>query len=156
MRSPSLFVASFAALGYLGREIYLAAPPIPAAVQVDGGPVLYTADDVQSGQQAWLAADGVVIALILTQIAMGGITAHYAVEGNSFYGFPLADVLPYVVSRTVHTQLGRCGSPPHGWRPGCSSHRCFPGTNPSTRSWASMSCSGRSWRSWSDPPRKFL
>ena len=48
----------------------------------------------------------VVIGLILVQIAMGGITAHYAVEGRAFFGIPLAEVLPYVVSRTVHTQFG--------------------------------------------------
>ena len=48
----------------------------------------------------------VVIALFLAQIGMGGVTAHYAVEGTSFYGFPLADLLPYTASRTIHTQLG--------------------------------------------------
>ncbi len=37
---------------------------------------------------------------------MGVVTAHYAVEGQSFFGLPLAEVLPYVVSRTVHTQVG--------------------------------------------------
>jgi nitric oxide reductase subunit B len=47
-----------------------------------------------------------VIGLILAQIAMGAITAHYAVEGRAFFGFPLADLLPYVVSRTIHTQFG--------------------------------------------------
>ena len=47
-----------------------------------------------------------VIGLILAQIAMGAITAHYAVEGRAFFGMPLADLLPYVVSRTVHTQFG--------------------------------------------------
>ncbi|HET8877707.1 MAG TPA: nitric-oxide reductase large subunit [Casimicrobiaceae bacterium] len=47
-----------------------------------------------------------VIGLILVQVAMGAITAHYAVEGRAFFGFPLSDVLPYVVSRTVHTQFG--------------------------------------------------
>jgi nitric oxide reductase subunit B len=47
-----------------------------------------------------------VIGLILLQIGMGAITAHYAVEGQSFFGIPLAQVLPYVVSRTVHTQVG--------------------------------------------------
>ncbi len=47
-----------------------------------------------------------VIGLILAQIGMGAITAHYAVEGRAFFGLPLADVLPYVVSRTVHTQFG--------------------------------------------------
>jgi nitric oxide reductase subunit B len=48
----------------------------------------------------------VVIGLMLLQIGMGAITAHYAVEGQAFFGLPLADVLPYVVSRTVHTQVG--------------------------------------------------
>jgi nitric oxide reductase subunit B len=47
-----------------------------------------------------------VVGLILLQIGMGAITAHYAVEGQAFFGIPLAEVLPYVVSRTVHTQVG--------------------------------------------------
>jgi nitric oxide reductase subunit B len=47
-----------------------------------------------------------VIGLLLLQIGMGAITAHYAVEGESFFGIPIANVLPYVVSRTVHTQVG--------------------------------------------------
>jgi nitric oxide reductase subunit B len=48
----------------------------------------------------------VVSFLFLLQIVMGIITAHYGVEGGGFYGIPLADYLPYVVSRTWHTQLG--------------------------------------------------
>src|SRR5207249_2384844 len=48
----------------------------------------------------------VVVGLLLVQIGTGAITAHYAVEGQSFFGFPLAELLPYVVSRTVHTQFG--------------------------------------------------
>ena len=48
----------------------------------------------------------VVIGLLLVQVGMGAITAHYAVEGHSFFGLPLAEVLPWVVSRTIHTQLG--------------------------------------------------
>jgi nitric oxide reductase subunit B len=47
----------------------------------------------------------VVIGLILAQVGMGVITAHYAVEGHSFFGYPLADILPFVVSRTIHTQF---------------------------------------------------
>jgi nitric oxide reductase subunit B len=47
-----------------------------------------------------------VVGLMLLQIAMGVVTAHYAVEGQSFFGIPLGEVLPYVVSRTVHTQVG--------------------------------------------------
>lgn len=47
----------------------------------------------------------VVNLLILVQVVMGVITAHYGVEGNLLYGFPLAEVLPYAVSRTWHVQL---------------------------------------------------
>jgi nitric oxide reductase subunit B len=47
----------------------------------------------------------VVIGLILAQIGMGVITAHYAVEGHSFFGYPLAQILPFTVSRTIHTQF---------------------------------------------------
>ena len=47
----------------------------------------------------------VVTALIVVQVILGGITAHYAVEGQAFYGFPLADYLPYAVTRSWHLQL---------------------------------------------------
>ena len=46
-----------------------------------------------------------VVLLLLGQICLGVITAHYAVSGNEFYGIPLADILPYSVTRTWHTQL---------------------------------------------------
>ena len=36
---------------------------------------------------------------------MGIVTAHYGVEGNGFYGFPLADFLPYSITRTWHVQI---------------------------------------------------
>ena len=47
-----------------------------------------------------------VIGLFMLQIGMGAVTAHYAVEGQAFFGIPLGQVLPYVVSRTIHTQMG--------------------------------------------------
>lgn len=47
----------------------------------------------------------VVCALFLTQILLGIITAHYAVEGQGLYGLPFAEYFPYVVTRTWHTQL---------------------------------------------------
>ena len=47
----------------------------------------------------------VVIGLILAQVGMGVITAHYSVEGQSFFGFPLAQILPFSISRTIHTQF---------------------------------------------------
>ena len=52
-----IFVLSFAVLGWLGREIYRAAPPI-ANVQVKDGPLLFTATQVEDGQRAWRAAGG--------------------------------------------------------------------------------------------------
>jgi nitric oxide reductase subunit B len=48
----------------------------------------------------------VVSLLFLLQIVMGIITAHYGVEGGGLYGIPLQEYLPYVVTRTWHTQLG--------------------------------------------------
>jgi len=47
----------------------------------------------------------VVGVLFLAQVALGVVTAHYAVEGQGFYGLPLAEYLPYSISRTWHTQL---------------------------------------------------
>ena len=47
----------------------------------------------------------VVTALIIVQVLMGAITAHYAVEGQAFYGLPLSGILPYSISRTWHIQL---------------------------------------------------
>jgi nitric oxide reductase subunit B len=57
-------------------------------------------------QRATLKYFFVVSALILVQILVGVITAHYGVEGNGFYGIPLSRWLPYVVTRTWHVQLG--------------------------------------------------
>lgn len=48
----------------------------------------------------------VVIGLMLLQIAMGILTAHYAVEGNALFGIDLSQLMPYVTSRTIHTQVG--------------------------------------------------
>lgn len=48
---------------------------------------------------------GVAMALFVVQILMGMVTAHYAVEGDGFYGIPLNQFLPYAASRTWHLQL---------------------------------------------------
>ena len=57
-------------------------------------------------QQATVKYFWVVAALFLVQMTMGIVTAHYGVEGEGFYGFPLSDWLPYSVARTWHVQLG--------------------------------------------------
>ena len=51
-------VLSFGALGYLGWQIYLSAPPIPKAVVTAEGEVLFTGEQIEHGQQAWRAAGG--------------------------------------------------------------------------------------------------
>ena len=45
-----------------------------------------------------------ILALFLFQLGMGGIIAHYTVEGQAFYGIPLAQYFPYSIARTWHIQ----------------------------------------------------
>ena len=47
-----------------------------------------------------------VAALLVVQVVLGAVTAHYGVEGSGFYGIPLSGWLPYAVTRTWHLQLG--------------------------------------------------
>lgn len=47
---------------------------------------------------------GVVIALFVVQVGLGAVVAHYTVEGDGFFGFPLAKYLPYSLARTWHIQ----------------------------------------------------
>jgi nitric oxide reductase subunit B len=56
-------------------------------------------------QKATIKYFYVAAALVLVQIAVGIITAHYGVEGSGFYGIPLAKWLPYSITRTWHLQL---------------------------------------------------
>ena len=96
------------------------------------------------------STSGSSAALILVQILLGVVTAHYGVEGDGFYGIPLAEVLPYTVDadlaraarhlldrdrlagrRAVHRPAGRR----HGAAAASGS--------------ASTSCSARCWSSWS-------
>jgi len=56
-------------------------------------------------QKATVKYFWIVSALLLVQVIMGVITAHYGVEGQAFYGIPLAKLLPYSVSRTWHIQI---------------------------------------------------
>ncbi|NOY97314.1 MAG: nitric-oxide reductase large subunit [Chlorobi bacterium] len=56
-------------------------------------------------QKATVKYFWIVSLLLLVQVVMGAITAHYGVEGQGFYKFPLADFLPYAVSRTWHVQI---------------------------------------------------
>jgi len=57
-------------------------------------------------QRATLKYFWVVSALILVQMLMGMVTAHYGVEGDGFYGLKISNWLPYSVARTWHVQIG--------------------------------------------------
>ena len=45
-----------------------------------------------------------VVALFTFQVLMGGLTAHYTVEGQHFYGIEISKWLPYTLTRTWHLQ----------------------------------------------------
>ncbi len=51
-------IASFAVLGYFGREIYLQAPPVPNRVVTAGGRVLWTKAEIRDGQNVWQSMGG--------------------------------------------------------------------------------------------------
>jgi nitric oxide reductase subunit B len=61
---------------------------------------------ISPSQKATVKYFFIVTLLFLLQIVMGMLTAHYGVEGGGFFGIPLADYLPYAVTRTWHTQFG--------------------------------------------------
>ncbi len=73
-------------------------PRVPAADPL--AQIRLTPSMRATGKYFWL-----VLALFLVQILLGAITAHYQIEGQELYGFALADVLPYSLTRTWHTQL---------------------------------------------------
>lgn len=53
-----VMATSFAVLGLMGREIHRQAPPIPDRVIAADGQVLFTRDDIQTGQLAWQSMGG--------------------------------------------------------------------------------------------------
>ncbi len=72
--------------------------PIPAADPLRS--VVVTPSMRATAKYFW-----VVLALFLTQILLGAMTAHYQVEGQLVYGYKMANLLPYSITRTWHTQL---------------------------------------------------
>jgi nitric oxide reductase subunit B len=61
---------------------------------------------VTPSMRATLKYFWLVGAMLVLQMITGVVAAHYGVEGNAFYGFPLAEWVPYSLARTWHTQLG--------------------------------------------------
>lgn len=62
-------------------------------------------EKITPSQKATLKYFWIVSALLLVQVLMGVITAHYTVEGQALYRIPLAKWLPYQISRTWHVQI---------------------------------------------------
>jgi nitric oxide reductase subunit B len=84
---------------YASREMAYVSDDVP-----DSDPLISA--QISPSQKATVKYFLIVTLLFLLQIGMGMLTAHYGVEGGGFFGIPLADYLPYVVTRTWHTQLG--------------------------------------------------
>jgi len=100
MASIVLLIAGIAAMVWFHGSREHEADPVPPAA--DPFLQVVATPSMKATRKYFFA----VVGLLLLQIGMGAITAHYAVEGDAFFGLPLAEVLPYVVSRTVHTQVG--------------------------------------------------
>ncbi|NLC56490.1 MAG: nitric-oxide reductase large subunit [Armatimonadetes bacterium] len=56
-------------------------------------------------QRATAKYFAVVVALFLAQSLLGGLMAHYYVNGSTFYGIDLSRILPFHIARTWHLQL---------------------------------------------------
>ncbi len=54
----AVIAVSFAVLGYYGSEIYRQAPPIPERVVTTDGRVLFSGDDISTGQNVWQSMGG--------------------------------------------------------------------------------------------------
>lgn len=46
----------------------------------------------------------IVMALLVFQVLLGGLTAHYTIEGQHFYGVDISQWFPYSLTRTWHVQ----------------------------------------------------
>jgi nitric oxide reductase subunit B len=97
--SVLFLIAGIALLGWHHARTKEETPPVLPATDPLAA-IGVTPSMRASAKYFWL-----VIALFLTQILLGAITAHYQVEGQEAYGFQLADYLPYSLTRTWHTQL---------------------------------------------------
>ena len=81
--------------GWQMKEPHLAPPPEDPLRGITITPSMRA-----TAKYFWL-----VLALLLTQILLGAITAHYQVEGQHFYGMDISSIIPYSLTRSWHTEL---------------------------------------------------
>ncbi|HWO19808.1 MAG TPA: nitric-oxide reductase large subunit [Kofleriaceae bacterium] len=98
--SVILLLAAIAGLIVVHARGDRAPPPEPGAHDPLGR---FAATPSQRAVKKYFVLVGL---LLVGQLGMGALTAHYGVEGDGFYGIDLAAILPYAVTRTWHTQLG--------------------------------------------------
>ncbi|GAA0574894.1 nitric-oxide reductase large subunit [Rhizomicrobium electricum] len=99
--SVTFLLAGIALLGwYHARTHAHDSEPLPVPAADPLRSVVITPSMRATAKYFW-----VVLALFLTQILLGAITAHYQVEGQLVYGYKMANLLPYSITRTWHTQL---------------------------------------------------
>ena len=55
-------------------------------------------------QKALWKYAALTVILFIVQILLGGLVAHYTVEGQTFYGIEMSKILPYSLARTWHLQ----------------------------------------------------
>ena len=60
----AILLLSFGLLLFMGREIYLAAPPMPEAVQTASGETLFTLEDLHTGREVWQTMGGIQVGSI--------------------------------------------------------------------------------------------
>ncbi len=60
-----VLLVAFAVLGWMGKEVYHHAPPIPAQVVTTDGKVVTTGTQILDGQSAWQSAGGMTVGSIL-------------------------------------------------------------------------------------------
>ncbi|WP_274571385.1 nitric-oxide reductase large subunit [Neisseria leonii] len=83
--------------GYAFLRKHDAAPAVPAEDPV--AKIRLTPSQKALGKYVFLT-----VALFVAQVLLGGLTAHYTVEGQQFYGIDLSKWFPYALVRTWHIQ----------------------------------------------------
>ncbi|HEY9397206.1 MAG TPA: nitric-oxide reductase large subunit, partial [Burkholderiales bacterium] len=60
----AVLAVTFTLLGYLGREVYRQAPPIPNRIVTADGTLISTQDKILDGQTAWQSVGGMQLGSI--------------------------------------------------------------------------------------------
>lgn len=87
----------FLVWGYHFLRQHNDAPQVPATDPI-------TKITLTPSQKALWKYAALTVILFIVQILLGGLVAHYTVEGHAFYGIQISDLLPYSLARTWHLQ----------------------------------------------------